>query len=87
MLGAVLALAVLSQAHAAPPSFIFILADDMGFGDANFTRSFAFNPPAGGGNYTVNPPRTPNLDALATSENSMIFKHWYAGSAVCSPTR
>jgi hypothetical protein len=46
-----------------------------------------YNPGAGGEKFAVNPPRTPELDAMAKSDNSILFHRFYAGSAVCSPTR
>jgi hypothetical protein len=66
---------------------IFLLADDLGFGDVGFTSQFEIQPGAGGQKYTFNPPRTPNLDAMALSESSLLFKQFYAGAPVCSPTR
>ena len=29
----------------------------------------------------------PNLDAMAMGDNSILFRRFYAGSGVCSPTR
>jgi len=83
------ALAALSGAcgAATAPNIVFLLADDLGFGDVGFTKQFAVTPGAGGGGYVYNPPRTPNLDAMALSNSSMLFQYFYAGSAVCSPTR
>jgi arylsulfatase A-like enzyme len=61
------------------PNIVFILADDMGFGDTGITGqneraaqqlpSFA----------------TPNLDALALS--GVQFNNMYAGGTVCTPSR
>ena len=82
------ALALLSVAFAAanPPNILFVLTDDMGWGDVSYNKEL-YQPGAGGKNWTVNPPRTPHIDALATGENTMLFRRWYTGSAVCSPTR
>lgn len=55
-----------------PPNVIFILADDMGYGDVS-----AYNE-----NSKIN---TKNLDKLA--EEGMIFTDAHTSSAVCSPTR
>jgi len=54
-----------------PPNLVFILADDLGYGDAGFM---------GGQNA-----QTPHLDALAAS--GLTFSHAYANGAVCAPTR
>lgn len=70
-----------------PPHVVFILADDLGFGDMGFTSQFEIQPGAGGQPYAFNPPRTPNLDAIALSESSLLFEQFYAGAPVCSPTR
>lgn len=53
------------------PNIIFILADDMGYGDA--------------GCYGQNKIKTPNIDALA--KEGMRFTDFYAGSTVCAPSR
>lgn len=55
----------------AKPNIVFILADDMGYGDIG-----AF------GNPDVN---TPNLDRLAS--DGVCLTQNYAGSAVCAPSR
>lgn len=66
------ALPLLSFA-AAPkrPNVIFVMADDMGWGQTGY----------------YNHPRlkTPNLDAMAA--NGLRFDRFYAGCPVCSPTR
>jgi arylsulfatase A len=54
-----------------PPNIIFILADDLGYGDIG-----AF------GQLKI---RTPNIDRLA-AEGMMLTQH-YAGNAVCAPSR
>lgn len=53
------------------PNIIFVMADDMGWGQTSY----------------YNHPRlkTPNLDAMAA--NGLRLDRFYAGSAVCSPTR
>jgi len=53
------------------PSIIFILADDLGFGDL--------------GCYGQTKIKTPNLDKLAAE--GMRFTSFYAGSTVCAPSR
>lgn len=54
------------------PNFIFILADDLGYADVGYNGGAA---------------KTPNLDAMSRSPNSIKFNHFYSGSPVCSPTR
>jgi len=55
----------------AKPNIIFILADDLGYGDL--------------GCYGQKKIRTPNLDRLAA--DGMRFTQCYAGSTVCAPSR
>jgi arylsulfatase A len=54
------------------PNVIFILADDMGYGDVG-----ALNPES--------KIKTPNLDALA--RGGMVFTDAHSSSSVCTPTR
>ena len=55
------------------PNIVYILADDLGYGDVHF----------------LNPERgripTPNIDRLATQ--GVTFTDAHSGSSVCSPTR
>lgn len=85
-----LAFAVVAQASAAysgpPPNIIFVLADDQGWGDVGY-NPIQYQNEAYQYNWTFNPPQTPNLNAFANSENSILFHRFYAGSGVCSPTR
>lgn len=53
------------------PNVIFVMADDLGWGDVGFN-----------GNPFI---RTPSLDEMAA--NSMQFNRFYAAAPVCSPTR
>jgi arylsulfatase A-like enzyme len=53
------------------PNIIFILADDLGYGDLGCYGQTKF--------------RTPNIDALA--DQGMRFTQFYAGSTVCAPSR
>ena len=68
--------------HAAPPArkpnVIFILADDLGWGDTGFTWQ---NARAGGAPRIL----TPNLDRLAR-EGTVLSNH-YCASPVCAPSR
>ena len=71
------------------PNVVFVLADDMGWGSASYQAedSRQFQPGAGGTKWVPNPAHTPNLDSMSKSKNSFRFDRFYAGSAVCSPTR
>lgn len=53
------------------PNIIYILADDLGYGDT--------------GVYGQQKIATPNIDALA--DKGMLFTQHYAGSTVCAPSR
>jgi len=53
------------------PNIIFILADDLGYGDL--------------GSFGQENIRTPNLDRMA--EEGMRFTDFYSGSTVCAPSR
>jgi arylsulfatase A len=55
------------------PNIVFILADDLGYGDVSF-----LNPQRG-------KIRTPHLDRLASQ--GMTFTDAHSGSSVCTPTR
>jgi uncharacterized sulfatase len=54
-----------------PPNIIFLLADDLGYGDL--------------GCYGQKQIQTPNIDRLAA--DGMRFTQFYAGSTVCAPSR
>jgi arylsulfatase A-like enzyme len=58
-------------AEAARPNVVFILADDLGWGDL--------------GCYGNRDIRTPNLDRLA--RQGTLFTHFYVTGSVCSPSR
>jgi arylsulfatase A-like enzyme len=60
-----------AQASAARPNIVFILADDIGYGDL--------------GCYGATKVRTPNTDRLA--KEGIRFTNAYASASVCSPTR
>jgi arylsulfatase A len=62
-----------AHSAAGPPNIIFILADDLGYGDVK-----ALNPDKG-------KIATPSLDRLAGQ--GMIFTDAHSGSSVCTPTR
>src|SRR4051794_34715431 len=53
------------------PNIVFILADDLGYGDL--------------GCYGQEKIKTPNLDQLAA--RGIRFRQFYAGSTVCAPSR
>src|SRR6476646_2040053 len=60
-----------SGAAAPPPNIIYIMADDLGYGDL--------------GCYGQKQIRTPNIDRLAIE--GMRFTDFYAGCTVCAPSR
>lgn len=60
-----------SLLNAAPPNFVIIMADDLGYGDI--------------GCYGSENTKTPNLDALAAG--GLRFTDFHSNGAVCSPTR
>lgn len=60
-----------SATASAQPNIIYILADDLGYGDLSFTGQTKFE--------------TPNIDQLA--QDGMFFTQHYSGSTVCAPSR
>src|SRR6187455_1500520 len=54
-----------------PPNIVFILADDLGWGDVGFNGRKEW--------------ATPNLDRLASQGTT--FKRWYAAGTTCAPSR
>jgi len=54
-----------------PPNIVYILADDLGFGDVGYNGQSKFE--------------TPNIDKLAAK--AMVFTQHYSGSTVCAPSR
>ncbi|HEV3142390.1 MAG TPA: arylsulfatase [Gemmataceae bacterium] len=67
----IVSFAVIPLHAAEKPNVVFLLADDLGYGDL--------------GCYGQKKIRTPNIDALA--ERGMRFSNHYAGSNVCAPSR
>ena len=63
--------AVSAAAKSARPNFVFIFADDLGWGDL--------------GCYGNRQIKTPNLDELA--RKGMLFTQFYVNGSVCSPSR
>tara|TARA_B100000809_G_C14595864_1_gene335476 strand:+ start:201 stop:455 length:255 start_codon:yes stop_codon:yes gene_type:complete len=63
---------VVQTAHAENPNIIFILADDMGYGDCT-----AYNPES--------KVRTPNIDRLASE--GLLFTDGHSASATCTVSR
>lgn len=59
------------NADTSKPNIIYILADDLGYGDLSFTGQSKFH--------------TPNIDKLA--KEGMFFTQHYSGSTVCAPSR
>jgi arylsulfatase A-like enzyme len=60
-----------SVTAAEKPNIIFVMADDMGWGQTGYRGHPLL--------------KTPNLDAMAA--NGLRFERFYAGGPVCSPTR
>jgi arylsulfatase A-like enzyme len=69
--GGGLAFAQLKRLAKRPPNIIFIVADDLGYGDVSCYGQQRF--------------QTPNIDRLAAE--GLKFTQGYAGTAVCSPSR
>src|SRR5579862_149335 len=70
--GGLLAVISIARAADAPPNVVYVLADDLGYGDVS-----SFN----GGSKI----QTVCIDALA--REGMRFTDAHSGSAVCTPTR
>ncbi len=68
---AALALVASASASARAPNVVFILADDLGYGEV--------------GCYGQSKIRTPNLDRMAAE--GLRFTRHYSGNAVCAPSR
>lgn len=62
---------VVKEETTSPPNILFILADDLGYGDP--------------GCYGQKIIETPNIDQLA--REGMMFTQFYSGSPVCAPAR
>lgn len=72
MMKSLIALVLLAAAaHAAKPNILFILADDLGYGDLSCYGQKHFE--------------TPAIDSLAA--NGLRFTDHYSGSTVCAPSR
>jgi hypothetical protein len=69
----VVSLSALSKAEGSKPNIVYILADDMGYGDVQ-----VLNPEHG-------KIATPHMDQLAA--DGMIFTDAHSSSSVCTPTR
>ena len=71
LLLAAISITAVSTAAAKPPNVVFILADDLGWGEL--------------GCYGQKKIRTPNIDKLASQ--GMRFTRHYSGAPVCAPAR
>ena len=69
----VASLATAAETQSAKPNVVYILCDDLGYGDVQ-----CLNPQRG-------KIKTPNLDRLAAQ--GMTFTDAHSGSSVCTPTR
>ncbi len=54
------------------PNILYLLADDLGYGDVEYNGGKA---------------KTPNLNQMARGPNSVLLTRFYLGGPVCSPTR
>ena len=66
-----LLLAIFSAGAQQKTNIIFIVADDLGWGDVGFNGQTKIN--------------TPNIDQLA--KEGIVFNNFYSGSSVCGPSR
>jgi len=73
------ALASMVKAADARPNFLFLLADDWGWGDVG---AYGAN---GDWHHTGTNTRTPTLDALAA--NGTLFTDFHTGQSFCAPSR
>ena len=71
------AIAVVASARAAQPNILWIMADDLGWGEPGTARGVAS--PHGR-------IATPHIDRLF-GEEGLVFTHAYAGYTVCAPSR
>jgi len=69
--GAVAAALAVEPAQETRPNILFVLADDLGWGDPSCYGNARF--------------RTPNIDRLA--RQGTLFTQYYQGGSVCSPSR
>ena len=68
------------QAEAKRPNVIFMLADDLGYGDLS-----SYNPQSNGVAPNNTPIRTPNLDRMA--KNGARLTDFHSAAPICSPSR
>jgi arylsulfatase A-like enzyme len=68
---AVFLAAALAASASQAPNIIYILVDDLGYGDVSYNGQTHFE--------------TPNIDALAA--DGMVFTQHYSGASVCAPSR
>lgn len=54
------------------PSVLFLLGDDIGWGDFHYNNGTA---------------KTPNIDSWSRSDGSVLLQDFHSGGTVCSPTR
>eukprot|EP01065_Artemidia_motanka_P046058 TRINITY_DN6879_c0_g2_i4.p1 TRINITY_DN6879_c0_g2~~TRINITY_DN6879_c0_g2_i4.p1 ORF type:complete len:629 (+),score=238.06 TRINITY_DN6879_c0_g2_i4:52-1938(+) len=72
MLATAVAVAAAAAAAADQPSFLFILGDDIGWGDFGYNNGTA---------------KTPFVDAWAKRDGTIVMQDGHSGGTVCSPTR
>lgn len=72
LLGTAILCSILAQAQQSKPNIIFILADDLGYGNLTSYNS-------------KSPVATPNIDQLG--KEGIRFTNFYSGTTVCAPSR
>lgn len=77
-LSVLLLTALSARATTSAPNIVIVLADDVGMGDTGHSCISSNSSLC---------PKTPVLDEMASSPNSIVFQRFYAGAGVCSPTR
>jgi arylsulfatase A-like enzyme len=83
ILALLMCIAHASSAWGAGPNVVFVLIDDLGYGDISSFRSLGAAP-AGEPDH-AHYPRTPHLDRLA--EEGVRLTQFYVAAPICSPSR
>ena len=63
---------VLCHGEGKCPNIVYLLLDDLGYGDVGYNGGKA---------------KTPHIDEMAHGEHSILFNRFYSGGPTCSPTR
>ena len=65
------------------PNFLFLLVDDIGYGDFSYHVGSGSGPGGGSGSIA----KTPNIDRWVQSPGTVKFHDFHSSGTVCSPTR